>query len=100
MKNFVSKLKEKIILLENNQNIENTTTERYKEVLHTRGYIRILKSDEQNEICEIIIPKPPVNLKLNITGIRWNGNEYAINALFSEYKDRFIKGNFIRYLNY
>jgi len=98
MKNFVSKLKEKLILLENNNDIKNTTIEKYKESLHTRGYVRILKSDEQNEICEVIIPKIPVNLKLNITGIRWKENDYAINTLFSEYKDRFIKGNFIRYL--
>ncbi len=98
MKSFISKLKEKIILLENNYDMKNMASKRYKETLHTRGYVRILKSDELNEICEVIIPKPPVNLKLNISGMKWKEKEYAINTLFSEYKDRFIKGNFIRYL--
>ena len=98
MKSFTSKLKEKIILLENNHDMENMTSERYKEVLQTREYVRVLKSDELNELCEVIIPKPPINLKLNVNGMKWKEKEYAINTLFSEYKDRFIKGNFIRYL--
>ncbi len=98
MKSFISKLKEKIILLENNHDVENMTSKKYKEVLHTRGYVRILKSDELNEVCEVIIQKPPVSLKLNIVGVKWKEKEYAINTLFSEYKDRFIRGNFIRYL--
>lgn len=98
MKSFVSKLKERIVLLENNSDIENMTSKRYKEALSTRAYIRILKSDEMSELCEVILPKLPVNLKLNITGIKWYENEYSINTLFSEYKNRFIKGKFIRYL--
>ena len=99
MKSFVSQLKEKVILLEHNKDTSKTTMERYREVLHTRGFVRILKSDDTSEVYEIIIPKPPVGLKLQITGVKWKEKEYSSNSIFTEYKDKFLKGTIVRYLN-
>ena len=98
MKSILYKLTDKITLLENTEEISGTEVPKYRELINTRGVLRLLKSDNLTETFELITLKLPAKLKNSqISGVKWRNKEYACDSDFSEYKERFIKGRVIRH---
>ena len=90
MKSILSELSEKIILQKTNDSTNNTTEKMFEEVLHVRASIKALFLPN---LYQIVILQLPTKFKnLNITGIKWNEEEYKCIANFVNYKGNFLKG--------
>ena len=89
MKSIMPKLTERITLLKNSEKADTTTVNRFEPLLTTRAYIRA----NQSKSFDVIIPKPPANLrKIPFSAIEWNDTEYIYVSPISEYKGKFLKG--------
>ncbi|MDR3224437.1 MAG: hypothetical protein LBT03_02575 [Holosporales bacterium] len=89
MTNLLPTLHEKAILLIDNKDTSNTTTNMYIEILTTRAAIFHLGKGEY----EIIIPKPPPKLeKTPFSAIRLEGIDYRYKGPFKEYRERYQRG--------
>ena len=89
MKSTVSTLTEKVTLLKNSTDKDNTTADRFDKVFKARASIRSVNS----ELFEVIMLKPPAKLKNSpISALEWNDAEYVYISPISEHKRKFLKG--------
>ena len=93
MKNTISTLTEKVILMRESKNMNETTVKKYEEVMNAKASIRPLKtSDDLMHLFEIIILKPPAKLKnIQFSALKWNNIDYTYTSQFLEYNEKFLK---------
>ncbi|MDR3031161.1 MAG: hypothetical protein LBU35_02125 [Holosporales bacterium] len=99
MKNIMSKLTEKITLLENNDNLDGTTIARFKDSLEARAAITAIfnSNDLSTNMFEVIILNPPPGFgKVNFSGLKWRDEIYTYKTPFKLLKDKFLKGIIVK----
>lgn len=99
MKKTISRLTEQVVLLQERdlsppgKAIETLSIERYAEIMPARAAVLPTKSDNSGNHFDVIILKPPAQLRrIPIAAIRWQNKDYPCISHFTEYKSQFLKG--------
>ena len=89
----LSNLKETVTLLEENDDISNTTVEEFKEIIDVRAEMNAIMPG----IFQIIFLKPPRTvLNKPLSGVKWNGEFFKCQKPFHPLKENFLGGTIKR----
>jgi hypothetical protein len=88
----ISKLHEKVTLLELNDVDSDTTVGMYNEIINVRASVRLAGQEKETKLLEFVLLKPPEKFKTKqIAAIRWNGIDYELKGILKNYGDKCLK---------
>ncbi|GHT89222.1 hypothetical protein FACS1894113_3710 [Alphaproteobacteria bacterium] len=92
--NILSKLTEKVTMLETNIVHNQTSFEKFNECFETRASVKAMQcSLDLGSTFELIILKPPTRFsQTNFSAIKWRNNIYEIKSQLKTIKNKFLKG--------